>query len=240
MPVNISSGSRSEMFTGIVEEIATLAAVTPLREGLELTLAVDRAWEGVKPGDSVAVDGVCLTAVTIEPGRIRALAAAETLKRSTLGHAAPGRRVHVERALRLSDRLGGHIVQGHVDGCGSVVACREERGNPVLAVEVPPALCRYVVAKGSVAIDGVSLTVNRIDGQRLEVMLVPHTVERTTLATRRPGDRVNIEVDLLAKYVERLLGRDTNPSDVGEGERRGVSMDLLVQYGFTDPSEDLP
>ena len=218
------------MFTGIVEEIATLSAVAPRREGLDLTLRVARAWEGVKIGDSVAVDGVCLTIVAAEPGLLSATAAAETLLRTTLAEARPGRRVHVERALRVGDPLGGHFVQGHVDGVARVAARREERGSPLLSIAAADALERYIVPQGSIAVDGVSLTVNRAEAGAFEVLLVPHTVAQTTLGERRAGDRVNLEVDILAKVVEHLLARrGTKPA-----EGRGVTLDLLADAGFCE------
>ncbi|HEV8320727.1 MAG TPA: riboflavin synthase [Myxococcota bacterium] len=194
------------MFTGIVEECGAIRTVARRAEGLALLISAPRTSAGMKPGDSVAVDGVCLTAERVEDGALAVVAAAETLAVTTLGDVAPGRRVHLELALRLGDRLGGHLVQGHVDGVGRVSRRGEAGGSPLLEIDAPAAVARYVIAKGSIAVDGVSLTVNRVEGSRFEVLLIPHTVAVTHLGDRRTGDRVNLEVDLLAKYVEKLLG----------------------------------
>ncbi len=156
-------------------------------------------------GDSVAVNGVCLTAIEIEPDSFAAQAMNETLERSSLGGLELGSRVNLELALRAGDRLGGHVVQGHVDGTGLVTAAREEGFSRVLEIEPEQRLARYMAEKGSVALDGVSLTVSGLDGASFSVSLIPETLERTNLGMIGPGDRVNIEVDILAKHVERLL-----------------------------------
>ena len=184
------------MFTGIVEELGHLAA----REGGRFTFAAGTVLDDAAPGGSIAVDGCCLTLVEHGPGWWAADVVDETLSRTTLGERVPGDPVNLERPLRLADRLGGHLVQGHVDAVGEVLAAA-----PDLVVAAPPAVMRYVVVKGSIAVDGCSLTVAGVDDDRFAVAIVPHTAEVTTLGRRRRGDRVNLEVDLLAKYVERLL-----------------------------------
>ncbi|HEX8802932.1 MAG TPA: riboflavin synthase [Acidimicrobiales bacterium] len=186
------------MFTGIVEELGEVASVAP--GGGRLRVAATAVLEDAKIGDSIAVDGCCLTVVEIGPGWWEADVSGETLRRTTLGGLAPGARVNLERPVRLSDRLGGHIVQGHVDGVGEVV-----EPVPDLRVRMPRPLLRYVVEKGSVAVDGVSLTVVEVLDDGFTVAVIPHTTEVTTLGRRRPGDRVNLEVDVTVKYVERLL-----------------------------------
>jgi riboflavin synthase len=184
------------MFTGIVEELGQLRA----RDGARFTFAAARVLEDAEVGGSVAVNGCCLTVVDLGPGWWAADVVPETLSRTALGALAPGDPVNLERPLRLADRLGGHLVQGHVDGVGEVLA-----PAPELSVRAPEAVLPYLVEKGSVAVDGCSLTVASVDGDRFGVAIVPHTGAVTTLGRRRPGDPVNLEVDIVAKYVERLL-----------------------------------
>ena len=193
------------MFTGIIQEVGTVAAVEHLPDGRRLEIRMPQAAAGLRLGDSVAVDGVCLTAVDLAPGRGTFEAMGETLARTTLGALGPGDGVNVEPALRAGDPLGGHIVQGHVDGVGSVLEAREDGIARVLHVEAPASLHRYLVEKGSVAVSAVSLTVSAVTDEGFELWLIPHTCAATTLGALEPGARVNLEVDQLAKYVERLL-----------------------------------
>jgi len=194
------------MFTGIVEEVGRVQAVEARAQGSRLRIEAALVVEDLREGDSVAVSGVCLTAAEIGGSGFWADVSRETLERSTLGEARAGTRVNLERALRAGGRLGGHIVQGHVDGTG-VVRAMEERGGGDwwLEVEAPAELSRYLVFKGSIAVDGISLTVARVDGPVFAVAVIPHTWAHTTLKDARPGVRVNLETDILAKYVERLL-----------------------------------
>jgi riboflavin synthase len=194
------------VFTGLVADLGTVAAVDATHDGVRLTLRTALAGE-LREGDSVAVDGVCLTAVAIDGDHFGADVMHETLQRSTLGDAGAGARVNLELALRAADRLGGHIMQGHVDGVGEVVGTREDGFARVVTVAAPAAVLRYVVEKGSIAVDGVSLTVARIDDDGFDVSLIPETLARTSLGAAREGRRVNLEVDVLAKYVEKLLAR---------------------------------
>ncbi|MGH9127654.1 MAG: riboflavin synthase [Acidimicrobiales bacterium] len=189
------------MFTGIVEELARLSSAAQGHVVVTAELADELAI-----GDSVAVNGCCLTVVERGPGWWAADVVAETLSRTTLGALQPGDPVNLERPVRLADRLGGHLVQGHVDAVGSV-----HQAAPDLVVSLPDSLARYVVDKGSVTLDGVSLTVVEVGEGNLRVAVIPHTAKVTTLGRRAPGDKVNIEVDMLAKYVERLL----SPATVG-------------------------
>ena len=184
------------MFTGIVEELGRLIALSDGR----LRIGATRVLEGVSLGDSVAVNGCCLTVVAHGSDWWEADLSPETLARTALGDIRPGDPVNLERAVQASQRMGGHIVQGHVDAVGEIVA-----PVPDLAVRVPEHLARYLVEKGSVTVDGVSLTVVAALGDGFTVAVIPHTAEVTTLGNRRPGDRVNIEVDVIAKYVERML-----------------------------------
>lgn len=195
------------MFTGLVEDLGEIADVTDLGDAYRLTVRGSVAADAV-PGDSIAVNGACLTVVESDESAFTADVMAETLARTSLQGARPGRRVNLERPLRLSDRLGGHLVQGHVDGTGSVLSRQHTDNWDVLRVALPAGLDRYVVEKGSIAVDGVSLTVSGVGDGWFEVSLIPTTLAATTLGIVTPGDRVNLEVDVLAKYTERLLSRD--------------------------------
>jgi riboflavin synthase len=192
------------MFTGLISDLGSVSVLERNGEGATLTIASALAAE-LGEGDSVAVNGVCLTATAIAPGSFRAQAMIETLQRSSLGGLEPGARVNLELPLRPADRLGGHFVQGHVDGTGTVRAIREEGFARVVEVEPGPGLARYLVEKGSVALDGVSLTVSSLQDGRFAVSLIPETLQRTNLGAIREGSVVNIEVDVLAKHIERLL-----------------------------------
>ncbi|MDA8392307.1 MAG: riboflavin synthase [Actinomycetota bacterium] len=184
------------MFTGIVERLGTFEG----REGSQMTFSADLSEEDVSEGDSIAVNGCCLTVVAQTEESFSADVVEETLSRTNLGRLEPGEAVNLELAVRASDRMGGHLVQGHVDGTGTV-----RSPAPSLVVGLDPGLARYVVTKGSVTVDGVSLTVVQVDADSFGVAVIPHTSEATTLGRRRIGDRVNVEVDLVAKYVERLV-----------------------------------
>ena len=192
------------MFTGLVQDRGHVEAVDQTDEGARVRVRTGLGTH-IDNGDSVAVQGVCLTATAVHPEGFTADVMAETLRRSTLGALAAGAPVNLELPLRATDRLGGHVVQGHVDGVGEVVAVSDEGFSRRVWIEPPPELLRYVVQKGSIAVAGVSLTVAEVTGDRFAVALIPETLERTTLGAATPGDRVNIEVDVLAKHVEKLL-----------------------------------
>lgn len=197
------------MFTGIVEAVGTVAAREARDDGYRVRIDARGLDLAALPvGASIAVSGVCLTATDIDAGGFAADISGATLGATTLGRLAVGDAVNLERALTLATPLGGHLVAGHVDGVGEVVAVTPVGESRSLRVRVPDALARYVARKGSVCVDGASLTVNAVDGATFEVNLVPHTLERTTLADLSAGAAVNIEVDLLARYLERLLGHD--------------------------------
>jgi riboflavin synthase len=192
------------MFTGLIGELAQVDAIEQSGEGATLHVH-SRLAAGMKEGDSVAVNGVCLTATDVGEESFRAQAISETLRRSSLGRLSAGSRVNLELALRAQDRLGGHVVQGHVDGTGTVSAVRQEGFSRVLSIDVEPRLARYLVEKGSVAVDGVSLTVSALAQGTFSVSLIPETLQRTNLGEVDVGAIVNIEVDILAKHVERLM-----------------------------------
>jgi riboflavin synthase len=192
------------MFTGLVEEGGTVLEVRPGEAGARLVVGARRVLEGLAVGDSVAVSGACLTAVEVLDGAFAVDCVAETLRRTTLGGLGPGDRVNLERPMRLGDRLDGHLVQGHVDGVGTVRGARAEGESTVLEIAPPPELLRYVVEKGSIAVDGVSLTVAARLPDAFTVALIPHTMAVTTLGPQAAGRAVNLEVDVVAKYVESL------------------------------------
>ena len=209
------------MFTGIVEELGRVVRLETVEDSARLTVEAPTVTQDVSLGDSVSVNGCCLTVTAVHGSTFTADLMAETLTRTTLGSQAPGDPVNLERALRASDRLGGHIVQGHVDATAEVLDHHRGEHWDLLRVGLPREIARYVAVKGSVALDGVSLTVvDVVDasadapvpgaGASLSVGLIPETLRRTTLGTRRPGERVNLEVDVLAKYAERLLGARTS------------------------------
>ena len=194
------------MFTGLVADLGTVTAVDSTDDGVRLNVKTSLAGE-LSEGDSVAVNGVCLTATAIADGVFAADVMHESLRRSSLAEIAEGSEVNLELPLRASDRLGGHVVQGHVDGVAVVRETREDGFARVVTFDAPPELLRYVVEKGSIAVDGVSLTVSAIDETSFSVSLIPETLERTSLGAAAPGRTVNLEVDVLAKYVEKLVAR---------------------------------
>jgi len=192
------------VFTGLVADLGTVAEVHSTTDGVRLAIESPLAGE-LREGDSVAVNGVCLTAVGLCGDRFGADVMHETLRRSSLAEVAAGTKVNLELAVKADDRLGGHIVQGHVDGVGAISETRDDGFARVVTIAADPDLLRYVVEKGSIAVDGVSLTVARVDDGSFDVSLIPETLQRTNLGTARPGTPVNLEVDILAKYVEKLV-----------------------------------
>jgi len=194
------------VFTGLVQDLGAVDAVDATEAGVRLTVRTGLAGE-IGEGDSVAVNGVCLTATRIAGGAFSADVMHETLRRSSLAGVADGDGVNLELPLRASDRMGGHVVQGHVDGIGTVAEVRDDGFARILVVQAPAELLRYVVEKGSIAVDGVSLTVVEAGEDSLSVSLIPETLERTNLGAAAPGTLVNLEVDVLAKYVEKLIAR---------------------------------
>ncbi|MGI5818820.1 MAG: riboflavin synthase [Armatimonadota bacterium] len=212
------------MFTGLIQEVGSVRSVRPGGGGADVEIAAPGIGPEAVIGESIAVNGTCLTVERSGDWGFVAHAGAETLERTTVGGLRVGSAVNLERALAVGDRLGGHFVQGHVDCVGEIVRRSDEGSTVRLDVEIPGEYARYVVEKGSVAIDGISLTVTEITGSRFGVAIIPHTLANTTLEQARHGQVVNVETDILAKYVMRLLGRES-PSD-------GVSRDTLAEHGF--------
>lgn len=214
------------MFTGIVQAIGIVADVESRGDDRRLGVRAEAgALEGLALGESVCVSGVCLSVAAILPSVFQADLSCETLSRTTLGALRGGERVNLERAVTASGRLGGHIVSGHVDGVGTVIGRRPIGRSVTLRIEAPAELARYVAAKGSICVDGVSLTVNAVAAAVFDVNIIPHTLAHTTLGALAPGDRVNLEVDLIARYLERLLG-------AVEPAAAGVTPELLARHGF--------
>jgi riboflavin synthase len=194
------------MFTGIIEEVGKVVAIRPAAAGARLVVAADKVLAGIRIGDSISTDGVCLTITALSGGAFEADCSAETLRRTTVGRLREGVPVNLERALALGERLGGHLVQGHVEGTGELLARRSEGDSVMMRFSYPPELGRYIIDKGSIAISGVSLTVANLTPSWLEIAVIPATLQWTTLGAMAPGTAVNIETDLIAKYVEKLLG----------------------------------
>ncbi len=212
------------MFTGIVEGLGEIVGKRPTAKGYRFEIKAPFDLSDTKLGDSIAVNGACLTVVDISGPCFAVDVSPETLSRTTLGELSVGSKVNLERALRLGDRLGGHLVSGHVDGVGQVIS-RQETGEFIFyTVKIPTELSKYVIEKGSIAIDGISLTVNEVFGAEIKLAIIPHTAKLTTMGFRHPGDRVNIEVDLIGKYIENLL-RPYLKKDK-------ISLDFLREHGF--------
>lgn len=213
------------MFTGLVEGVGEIVGITPMAEGLRLTLKTSFPAGELTLGESVAVAGACLTAVAINPPRAAFEVSPETLARTTFPLKKVGDRVNLERSLRIGDRLGGHLVTGHVDGIGVVRGRKPGPAHLGLTFEMPGTLSRLVIEKGSIAIEGVSLTVNSCQGNTFTVNIIPHTAQATTLDALKVGDRVNLETDIIGKYVARLLGKDAP-------QEGAITAELLARHGF--------
>ena len=215
------------MFTGIVEELGTIRAIKRGTHSAVLSIGASLVLSDLKIGDSVAVNGVCLTATGKDGGGFTADVMHETLNRSSLGKLVPGSPVNLERAMPANGRFGGHIVSGHIDGVGTILSVHRDDNALWYTVRAAPELLRYVVEKGSVTIDGVSLTVAAVEADRFSVSLIPHTAMVTVLGRKRPGDTVNLETDIIGKYVEKLLNPQEELSSKG-----GITLDFLRENGF--------
>ena len=220
------------MFTGIIETVGTVMEIRSQGEGRVLSVASDLDLSSVRVGDSIAVNGACLTAVTLQKGLFQVDMAPETVSRTTFERVARGAVVNIERALRLSDRLDGHLVSGHVDGVGTITGKRRMSNAFIITIAVPESLAGEMIEKGSVAVDGISLTINRCSGSDFEVSVIPHTADITTMGRKNVGDRVNIETDMIGKYVRKFL---TSNKGTNKGDRQGstdISMGFLAEKGF--------
>lgn len=222
------------MFTGIIETLGTIAAMEPLGGDLRLKVrAPGMDLADTQRGDSIAVNGVCLTVTALAADQFAADVSRESLSVTTLGDLGVGDRLNLERALTLSTRLGGHLVSGHVDGVGEVLSMRQEARSTRVRIRAPDGLARYIAAKGSITIDGTSLTVNGVDGAIFDVNIIPHTWDLTRFSVYKVGTRVNLEVDLVARYLERLLLGDRAAQSEASG---GLSEPWLAEQGFPNHS----
>ncbi len=215
------------MFTGIIEEVGTIRSVQRGRDSEIVTVSASKVLEGTKIGDSIAVNGICLTVTSLSDGAFSADVMHETLNRSSLKGASVGTKVNLERAMPADGRFGGHIVSGHVDGTGSITSIRRDDNAVWFAVRPAAGLMRYIVEKGSVALDGISLTVAKVTPETFSVSIIPHTLDQTVLSHRKVGDDINIETDIIGKYVEHLLKKDEAPAG-----RSGITEEFLERYGF--------
>ena len=219
------------MFTGLVEGIGEVKEITHV--GGDVTLAIQPLFEvsDMRSGDSVSVNGVCLTVTDMRQGIFRVDVSGETLSRSTMGRLSQGDQVNLERALRFSDRLGGHLVSGHVDGMGRILKKEQKQKSWLLRIGMDECLSKYTIEKGSIALDGISLTINRCQDAFVEVNIIPQTGKATIILTKKVGDLVNIETDLIGKYVERFFikGKASGPSG-----STGIDKEMLTKFGFGD------
>ena len=217
-----------KMFTGIIEEIGTVRSIYGGNTGTVLDIEAGLVLDGTCKGDSIAVNGVCLT-VTPERGHFTADAMPETLRRTSLGRLRPGSKVNLERAMLCGGRFGGHMVSGHVDACGEIISMTRDGIATLMRISAPYEILRYTAVKGSITVDGTSLTIAGTDKASLTVSLIPHTAQNTTLGLLHPGSQVNLEVDMLARYVERLMAFPAG----GDGRRDGgLTWDFLEENGF--------
>lgn len=220
----------TEVFTGIIEEIGSIERIQMRNVSAQLAIQADKVLEGTKIGDSIAVNGVCLTVTGVHHSSFTADVMAETLRRSSLRDLGQGAKVNLERAMVADGRFGGHIVSGHIDGTGTLVSKLTE-GNAIwVEIETPAALLRYIVEKGSIAIDGISLTVAGLTEHSFSVSLIPHTGEETTLLQKKTGDVVNLENDIVGKYVERFLLMPAEEEQSGAAHK--IDMNFLAEHGF--------
>ena len=215
------------MFTGLVEEIGRVQAIVKSTKSARITIKASKVLEEVKLGDSISTNGVCLTVTEFSHNSFSVDVMAETMRRSNLHRLSPGDEVNLERALRVGDRLGGHIVSGHIDGVGTITNYEDEDNAVWVTIATEPEVLRYIVQKGSIAIDGISLTVAYVDETVFKVSIIPHTKEVTTLLRRKIGDVVNLECDMVGKYIEKMLkSKEQAPI------KKGIDMNFLSEHGF--------
>lgn len=220
------------MFTGIIEEMGTVSSIAEGSLSAVITIQASKVLEGSQVGDSIAVNGVCLTVTSMHGGLFTADVMAETLRRSSLGSLSKGSQVNLERAMPVNGRFGGHIVSGHIDGTGTVVSKIKEDNAVWVKISAPQDILKYIVLKGSVAIDGTSLTVAGLDDSTFSVSVIPHTASETILLQKSTGDIVNLENDIIGKYVERLLNFQNNKNSKDTGSSPALTMDFLLENGF--------
>ncbi|MCK9268149.1 MAG: riboflavin synthase [Alkaliphilus sp.] len=215
------------MFTGLIEEIGTVESVKKGPKSATISIKAKKILEDMVPGDSIATNGVCLTVTSFTPDSFKVDVMAETMRKSNLNSLSPGNKVNLERALKLGERLGGHIVSGHIDGTGTIEDFRQEDNAVWVSITAPPDILKYIINKGSIAVDGISLTVAYVDNKCFKVSIIPLTKDETTLIGKNMGDEVNLEVDMIGKYVERLLSfKEDNPHN------SNIDINFLSEHGF--------
>ena len=217
------------MFTGLVEEIGTVRSIQQGAKSIKLTVSAKKIMDDVKLGDSISTNGICLTVTAFDANGFSADVMPETMRRSNLGDQKTGSRVNLERALRVGDRLGGHMVSGHIDGVGKLVGFEKEDNAIWVSISAPKEILKYVIEKGSIAIDGISLTVAYVDDKIFKVSIIPLTQEDTTLTSKKAGDKINLECDMTAKYIEKFMFHREQEEEKQESK---ISMDFLKENGF--------
>ena len=220
------------MFTGLVEGIGGVKEIQRVREDMRLIIQPQFDMSDSREGDSISVNGVCLSIAGIQGGAFSMDVSGETMSRSTMGQLKPGDEVNLERALRLGDRLGGHLVSGHVDGVGKILKKEQKERSWLLRVGIDEALARYTIEKGSIAVEGISLTINDCQDTYFEVNIIPHTAQETTILKKRVGDLVNIETDMIGKYVEKFFQQQSVPAEEKRSSR--INEEMLRKHGFGD------
>ena len=220
------------MFTGLVEGIGRVKSIQRLRDDMRMTIQPPVQMSDCQVGDSICVDGVCLTLTQVSEGNLSVDVSAETLSRSTLSVLRQGDEVNLERALRLTDRLGGHLVSGHVDGIGKILKKEHQQRSWLLRIGIDEPISRYTIEKGSIAVDGISLTINRCEKRFFEVNIIPLTARETTVTKKKLGDLVNIETDLVAKYVDKFVSLDKSAQQ--EKTASSIDFDMLIKQGFNE------
>jgi riboflavin synthase len=220
------------MFTGIIESFGTIKRIESRGDGKVLHIGCDLDLSKTRIGDSIAVNGACLTVVRLEKNIFKVDMAPETIERTTFKHLRPGSRVNIERALKLSDRIDGHLVSGHIDGTGVLSSVQRNSNAVIIKIDVPSKLSADMITKGSIAIEGVSLTINKCSDKDFQVSIIPHTADITTIGLKRAGDEVNIETDMIGKYVKKILMGSVSKNDALPKGQKDISLGLLARNGF--------
>lgn len=220
------------MFTGIIESFGTIKQIQSSGEGKVLHIGCELNLSDTKPGDSIAVNGACLTAVSIDNKSFKVDMAPETVERTTFKSLTKGSRVNIERALKLSDRIDGHMVSGHIDGTGIISSIIKKSNAVIITIDISPELGSDLIEKGSIAIDGISLTINKCSETDFEVSIIPHTAGITTIGLKKVGDKVNLETDMIGKYVKKILRGSFSRNDALSNGQKDITMELLAKNGF--------
>jgi len=220
------------VFTGIIESFGSIKQIKSSGEGKVLHIGCDLDLSETKIGDSIAVNGACLTVIGLDKNNFKVDMAPETVERTTFKQLGIGSRVNIERALKLSDRIDGHLVSGHIDGTGTIASIEKKSNAVIIQIDIPPKLAADMIEKGSVAIEGISLTINKCSAKDFYVSIIPHTADITTIGLKRVGDKINIETDMIGKYVKKILQAGSSKNDAYPKGQKDISMELLAKNGF--------